>query len=214
MFEFRRITLFCLEKRLSKHKMTIFSKNLGGAWPLWPPSWLRLFQAVQPFRLMLFLIKALTTIISEHIVYPCVRFLHEGSCLKFIKMRATPFLSFSCWNNSFYDCQCSKRTVEQRRLHENHVAYRQAFIHSTCNWNLQSELKVTHENAPTALPRLKNVIFRHHYVMQKTAVVLKLRKVIFAKFFTSTTKTCWQVHLMSGLQLMAVIENIPLNIKK
>jgi len=30
MYDFRRITLFCLEKRLSKHKMTIFSKNLGG----------------------------------------------------------------------------------------------------------------------------------------------------------------------------------------
>ena len=30
MFDFRRITLFCLEKRLSKHKMTIFSKNFGG----------------------------------------------------------------------------------------------------------------------------------------------------------------------------------------
>jgi len=27
---FRRITLFCLEERLSKHKMTIFSKNWGG----------------------------------------------------------------------------------------------------------------------------------------------------------------------------------------
>ena len=37
MFDFRRITLFCLEKRLSKHKMTIFSKNLGGAWPLVSP---------------------------------------------------------------------------------------------------------------------------------------------------------------------------------
>jgi len=24
MFDFRRITLFCLEKRLSKHKMTAF----------------------------------------------------------------------------------------------------------------------------------------------------------------------------------------------
>jgi len=30
MFNFRRITLFCLEKRLPKHKMTIFSTNLGG----------------------------------------------------------------------------------------------------------------------------------------------------------------------------------------
>jgi len=38
MFDFRRITLFCLEKRLSKHKMTILSKNLGrGTWPLSPP---------------------------------------------------------------------------------------------------------------------------------------------------------------------------------
>jgi len=41
IFDFRRITLFCLEKRLSKHKMTIFSKNLGGGVaPLAP--WLRL----------------------------------------------------------------------------------------------------------------------------------------------------------------------------
>jgi len=36
MFYFRRITLFCLEKRLSKHKMSMFSKNLGGMAPL-PP---------------------------------------------------------------------------------------------------------------------------------------------------------------------------------
>ena len=34
-FDFRRITLFCLEKRLSKYKMTIFFKNLGGL-RLWP----------------------------------------------------------------------------------------------------------------------------------------------------------------------------------
>jgi len=38
MFDFRRIILFCLAKRLSKRKMTIYSKNLGnGPWPLWPP---------------------------------------------------------------------------------------------------------------------------------------------------------------------------------
>jgi len=42
MNEFRRITLFCLEKRLSKHKMAICSKNLGVPWPLRPP-WLRLY---------------------------------------------------------------------------------------------------------------------------------------------------------------------------
>jgi len=37
MFDFRRITLFCLEKRLSQHKMTIFSKSWGGIAPL-PPT--------------------------------------------------------------------------------------------------------------------------------------------------------------------------------
>jgi len=37
MLDFRRITLFCLEKRLSKHKMTIFSKNLRGLGPSGPP---------------------------------------------------------------------------------------------------------------------------------------------------------------------------------
>jgi len=36
MFVFRRITLFCLEKRLSKHKMTTFSKNLGSHGPFSP----------------------------------------------------------------------------------------------------------------------------------------------------------------------------------
>ena len=33
MFDFRRITLFCLVKRFSKHKMTICSKNWGGLGP-------------------------------------------------------------------------------------------------------------------------------------------------------------------------------------
>jgi len=39
MFDFRRITLFCLEKRLSKHKVTIFSKILGGHGPFGPPGY-------------------------------------------------------------------------------------------------------------------------------------------------------------------------------
>jgi len=30
MFDFRRITLFCSEKRLSKHKWLYFPKNLRG----------------------------------------------------------------------------------------------------------------------------------------------------------------------------------------
>jgi len=37
LFDFKRIKLFCLGKRLSKHKMTVCSKNLGGAWPHWLP---------------------------------------------------------------------------------------------------------------------------------------------------------------------------------
>jgi len=37
MLDFRQITLFCLEKRLSKHKMAIYSKNLGGHGPFGPP---------------------------------------------------------------------------------------------------------------------------------------------------------------------------------
>jgi len=40
MFDFRRMTLFCLEKSLSKHKMTTFSKYLRrGMAPLAPPGY-------------------------------------------------------------------------------------------------------------------------------------------------------------------------------
>ena len=43
MFNFRRTTLFCLEKRFSKHKITIFSTNLGGGMAPLALPWLRLF---------------------------------------------------------------------------------------------------------------------------------------------------------------------------
>jgi len=36
MFDFRRITLYCLEKCLSKNKMTVF-KKFGGPWLIGPP---------------------------------------------------------------------------------------------------------------------------------------------------------------------------------
>jgi len=39
MFDFRLIALFCLEKRPSKPKMTMFSKNFEGALPLFPPGY-------------------------------------------------------------------------------------------------------------------------------------------------------------------------------
>jgi len=44
MFDFRGIPLFCLEKRLSKDKMTIFSKNLGGMAPLPPPGYAYVYE--------------------------------------------------------------------------------------------------------------------------------------------------------------------------
>jgi len=36
MFDFSRITLFSLEKRPAKHKITVFSKNFWGMAPLVP----------------------------------------------------------------------------------------------------------------------------------------------------------------------------------
>jgi len=55
MFDFRRITLFCLEKLLSKHKITIFSKYLGGRGPFSLPSYAyvsRLFFLICPCALL------------------------------------------------------------------------------------------------------------------------------------------------------------------
>jgi len=51
-------------------------------------------------------------------------------------------------------------------FYETHTAYRPALIHSTCSSNRQSELKVTHANT-NCTTSFKNVIFRHHYVLQK-----------------------------------------------
>jgi len=42
MYDFMPITLFCLEKRLSKHKMTIFPKIFWGAMAPLALLWLRL----------------------------------------------------------------------------------------------------------------------------------------------------------------------------
>jgi len=39
MFDFTRITLFCSEKRISKHKMTYFLKIGGGHGPFSPPGY-------------------------------------------------------------------------------------------------------------------------------------------------------------------------------
>jgi len=52
-------------------------------------------------------------------------------------------------------------------LRDCHIAYPLALIHCTCSSSLQSELYTTHANTPTAPSRFNNVIFRHHYVIQK-----------------------------------------------
>jgi len=73
-----------------------------------------------------------------------------------------------------------------------HVVYLLDLIHSTYSWNLQSELKVTHENTPTALSRFKNVIFRHHYVTQKNSSCVGNEKSYLCKVlhFNRPTLCC------------------------
>jgi len=46
MFDFRRVTLCCFEKRLSKHKTTVCSKYLGGHGPFGSP-WLRIWLRIE-----------------------------------------------------------------------------------------------------------------------------------------------------------------------
>jgi len=46
MFDFRRIALFCLEKRLSKHKVTTFSKNFGVEHGPFGEPWLHLWRTL------------------------------------------------------------------------------------------------------------------------------------------------------------------------
>jgi len=78
-----------------------------------------------------------------------------------------------------------------KHFYETHTAYGLALTSDSLYLQLKNQqfaLKVTHATVPSAQPRFKNVIFRHHYVMQKTAVLLKLSNVAFAEFFTSTAK--------------------------
>jgi len=78
-------------------------------------------------------------------------------------------------------------SLNKEDFYETHAAYRLVVICFTCSSNRQSELNVTHANTPTALTRFKNfkeLHFAYHYVMQKTAVVLKLCNVTFVEFLT------------------------------
>jgi len=89
-------------------------------------------QVIQLYRLTLFFIKTLTTIISKHMVYPCVRFSDKGPCLNSSKCEQHLFQAFLV-EKTFSITANVKWTVEKRRLHENHVAYRLDLIHSTCS---------------------------------------------------------------------------------
>jgi len=89
-------------------------------------------EVVQSFLLTPFLTKAFTTIVFKHIVYPCVRYSDKGSCLKFIKIRATLFLSVFVERNFSLTANV-EHTVEQRL--KSHTAHGLALIHSTCSSN-------------------------------------------------------------------------------
>jgi len=92
-------------------------------------------EVVQTFLLTPFLTKAFTTSLSKHIVYPCVRYSDEGSCLKFIKMRATLFLSLLVEMN-FSLIANVKYTVEQTLLRNSHCLW-------ACSESLHVQFKPT-----------------------------------------------------------------------
>jgi len=73
------------------------------------------------------------------------------------------------------------KSLNNRDICETHVDYRLALIHSTCNSNRQSELKVTHKSAPNAPPRFKNVIFQTHYVRQKNSRFIEKKTAVLLK---------------------------------
>jgi len=80
MFDFKQITLFSLEKRLSKHKMTIFSKKLGGHGHFRPP-WLRLWQQCQPCSIALG--KFILLVFMTKVAKKACQMSKEKACLAF-----------------------------------------------------------------------------------------------------------------------------------
>jgi len=104
-------------------------------------------------------------------------------------------------------------TVEQRRLLRN--SYWLALIHFTCSSNWQYELKVTSENTPTALLYFKYVIFQHHYVMSKNSRCIEIEQSYLCRvLYFNRLNLMLITHLMTRLQFMALIENIPTEHKK
>jgi len=102
-------------------------------------------------------------------------------------MRATPVVSFCCWNEFFYDCRWY--TVKRRRLLRNsrYLSVGSDSLHLQFKtYNLSSKL-------PTQAHQLHYSASRTSFCdtitsYRKTAVVLKLSSLTFAEFFTSTAK--------------------------
>jgi len=63
-----------------------------------------------------------------------------------------------------------KYTGEQRRLLRNSRCL------SAGSDSIYLQFKFTRANTPTALPRFMNVIFRHHYVMQKSSRCIEIEQ--------------------------------------
>jgi len=91
MFDFRRKTLFCVGYHLSKHKMTINSKNLSDHGPFGPP-WLRLWCSPPVTGLLVKLFHYVPLFVSQ-LFFNFVLFLQ---CLTF---QSVSFVK---------SCQCSK----------------------------------------------------------------------------------------------------------
>jgi len=103
-----------------------------------------------------------------------------GSCFKMAIFWCVPTPFVSALHPWF------KRTVEQRRLHENHVGWPLFTLLAIQTDNLSSKLPTqTHQlHYPASRTSFSYTITS----CRKTAVVLKMTKVIFAEFFTSTAK--------------------------
>jgi len=96
-------------------------------------------------------------------------------------MRATPFVSFSCWNGFFYDCKCYDYRWRKEILRNPHCL-------SAGSDSLYLQFKPTiwtlshlrkHINCTISLQERQ-----HHYATQKTSSSTVTENVTFAKLFT------------------------------
>ena len=109
MFEFRRITLFWLEKHLSKHKMTTFSKNLERAWPLWPPLATPMLPGIIEIE---YVLQYETR--KQGLLLPWKRKLEAGLMLKmtwYVHYHVLEYLCFLATNTLSLRIDCSARCI-------------------------------------------------------------------------------------------------------